>query len=97
MCSCSSGLRLGSDSKSCNGMLSHYYILSDAINPFPSDIHQIMYPYLCVSSPSDVNECAEGSSGCEQSCTNTEGSFQCECNAGYMLAGNGLSCIGTFS
>ncbi len=33
------------------------------------------------------------SGGCEQTCTNTDGSFQCSCNDGFMLAPNNLDCI----
>ena len=43
----------------------------------------------------DVNECADGfSSGCGQVCTNTVGSFECSCNAGYELASDGFLCKG---
>jgi len=30
--------------------------------------------------------------GCEQMCTNTIGSFYCNCSEGYLLEGNGLNC-----
>ena len=44
-------------------------------------------------SLSDINEC-EVSNPCDENakCSNTEGSFQCECNARYN--GNGLICQG---
>lgn len=35
-----------------------------------------------------------GTSGCSQTCTNSEGSFQCGCNAGYVLDSNRFSCNG---
>ena len=43
----------------------------------------------------DVNECLVNNGGCQQICTNTDGSFMCSCNTGYVLAGNGLGCNGT--
>ena len=40
----------------------------------------------------DVNECATGTDNCNDNatCTNTEGSFTCACNAGYQ--GDGVTC-----
>ena len=32
----------------------------------------------------DINECTQGTHTCTQSCTNTEGSFQCACNSGFL-------------
>ena len=34
---------------------------------------------------SDINECDEGISGCNQTCTNTNGSYICSCYNGYVL------------
>ncbi|XP_030850244.1 uncharacterized protein LOC100889793 [Strongylocentrotus purpuratus] len=39
----------------------------------------------------DVDECQEGSP-CNQSCTNSPGSFVCSCNPGYYLDVDGVSC-----
>ena len=33
----------------------------------------------------DVNECEEGTSGCQQMCNNTIGSYVCSCYPGYHL------------
>ena len=44
----------------------------------------------------EINECASSSSPCEHSCTNTDGSFQCSCNNGYLLDDDGRSCDGMF-
>ena len=41
---------------------------------------------------SDINECTEGSHNCEQSCTDTTGSFTCSCDSGFTLAADGRSC-----
>ena len=41
----------------------------------------------------DINECT-GSNNCQQVCTNTEGSFTCGCEAGYVLDSEGATCSG---
>ena len=43
---------------------------------------------------SDVDECAENTSGCSQRCTNTVGSFICSCNLGYTLGSDKKTCLG---
>ena len=43
---------------------------------------------------SDINECSDENGGCSQICTNTEGSFNCECNSGYLLDADGATCNG---
>ena len=42
----------------------------------------------------DINECSDGTALCATNadCTNTPGSFTCDCNRGY--SGNGLNCVG---
>ena len=44
----------------------------------------------------DVNECLSSDHGCEQSCTNTIGSYLCNCTVGYTLNADGRSCNGMF-
>ena len=41
----------------------------------------------------DIDECAESTNGCTQTCINTHGSYSCSCDAGYRLASDGRSCI----
>lgn len=41
----------------------------------------------------DVNECDR--SPCDQSCTNTRGSFRCSCVEGYISFGT--TCLGKFA
>lgn len=41
-----------------------------------------------------MDECATANGGCSQTCHNTLGSFLCECDSGYELAANGLTCQG---
>ena len=44
--------------------------------------------------PSDIDECEQGSDGCEHNCNNTVGSFFCSCNTGYVLTMDGQNCTG---
>ena len=44
---------------------------------------------------SDVDECSEMTSGCQQKCTNSVGSFSCSCYSGYSLMEDGLTCFGS--
>ncbi len=41
----------------------------------------------------DINECENNTGGCEQNCTNTIGSFYCNCSEGFSLI-NGFVCEG---
>ena len=41
----------------------------------------------------DINECKTNNGGCDQKCTDTEGSFYCDCKIGYRLGYDQLSCI----
>lgn len=43
----------------------------------------------------DVNECDEGSDGCHQICTNTNGSFECSCQPEFELLPDQRRCNGT--
>ena len=40
----------------------------------------------------DINECSINKGGCEQECTNNNGSFVCSCFPGYV---GGVFCSGT--
>ena len=42
----------------------------------------------------DINECSEGSSGCDQICRNEIGGYNCSCHIGYTLLANNQSCQG---
>ena len=42
----------------------------------------------------DVDEC--GADSCSQTCTNTQGSFTCGCNDGYVLNVDGTTCDGMY-
>lgn len=44
-------------------------------------------------SCTDVDECAEGNGGCQQSCVNMMGSYECHCREGFFLSDNQHTCI----
>ena len=81
-CSCRSGYLLASDGRSCIG---EYIIL-----------HQLMsmlgtYMFFPLS---DIDECTMNRDNCQQTCTNTRGSFTCGCESGYRLNSDGRTCRG---
>ena len=41
-----------------------------------------------------MDECDTDNGGCNQTCTNTQGSFECSCDVGYVLAVDDLNCDG---
>ena len=42
----------------------------------------------------DIDECATDNGGCDQVCVNLPGSYECKCNAGYLLAEDAHTCNG---
>ena len=46
-----------------------------------------------VISLADNNECLSGNGGCQQVCVNTNGSYYCDCQTGYKLKSDDISCI----
>ena len=47
-------------------------------------------------SCTDANECNVLNGGCEHQCTNTVGSYECSCNAGFIRDSNGRNCTGKY-
>lgn len=45
----------------------------------------------------DVDECEDDTDNCSQICNNIAGSFQCDCQSGYDLQLDGVTCLGKFS
>lgn len=54
----------------------------------------LVFVYVCVFFPADIDECATGRHTCgpEQTCYNTKGSYTCQCPVGYQRSGD--RCIG---
>ena len=57
-----------------------------------------MISYLCIllyvmCTTVDINEC-EGYNDCHQICTNTDGSYYCSCDTGFVLAADNRTCQG---
>jgi len=61
--------------------------------------------YLCIASNiagtdvrqmfvrvNDVDECAQGTSGCSQLCENNVGSYTCKCMNGYQMVNDSMTC-----
>uniref|UniRef100_A0A182JP88 EGF-like domain-containing protein n=1 Tax=Anopheles christyi TaxID=43041 RepID=A0A182JP88_9DIPT len=59
--------------------------------------HQLATTYVVVvDSPKliDIDECAENNGGCEQTCINKPGSYECSCEPGLQIDTlNGHTCI----
>ena len=53
-----------------------------------------MICYLMIVDFADIDECERGEHNCNQTCSNTLGSFECSCTAGYTLQGDGATCAG---
>ena len=54
----------------------------------------LIYIIICCVF-TDINECSDDdSNGCNQTCTNIDGSYACYCNTGYELGIDDETCIG---
>ena len=53
--------------------------------------------YVFIYSFIDTNECLLNNGGCTQWCTNTIGSYHCDCRSGYQLNSDGISCNGQYT
>ena len=42
----------------------------------------------------DIDECLIDNGGCNQTCDNTNGSYQCSCSEGYELTNDTHNCTG---
>ena len=42
----------------------------------------------------DVDECSNNIGYCDQICINDDGSYHCDCMAGFVLSSNGIVCQG---
>ena len=80
-CECKSGYQ--GNGLNCTGNSDHYFFFKKKYYIEGKSINLI-----------DINECFTNSGGCSVNakCTNTIGSFNCECNTGY--SGDGFNCAG---
>ena len=84
-CGCNTGFELDSDGATCNG---EYYMKHTKKH------NMYVQNHTYISNHLEINECGDGV--CTQICTNTEGSFTCECNSGYQLDADGTTCNGMY-
>ena len=50
--------------------------------------------YSSIQYSLDIDECRTNIGNCSQLCTNTDGSYFCSCQSGYLLEANNQSCNG---
>ena len=74
------------------------YISYDAFTCMST--HLVVYYYfvcaLVFFNLTDINECLNNNGGCSHNCTNTVGSYYCECSDGYVLQSNQHDCEGEY-
>jgi hypothetical protein len=81
-CLCFDGYELNSDGFSCTGQKHTMSLYAS------NSVIVISFEIILL----DIDECAERTDGCAQTCTNIVGSYSCSCNTGYRLASNKHSC-----
>ena len=59
-----------------------------------TNVMYAVYQHTCILFSLDVNECSINNGGCQHTCVNTDGSYECQCRSGYRLSSNGRSCSG---
>lgn len=70
--------------------------LMDTPAMVPTQLTQLRIGIVIIQI-TDIDECQEGTHLCSQTCTNTNGSYMCQCQEGFRLGGsNGADCNGTF-
>lgn len=68
------------------------YISSLTLSSFPTIFFFLVYKTCTYLYLADIDECANGTASCDTNaqCTDTDGSYECSCNAGFE--GNGYQC-----
>ncbi len=83
-CGCIDGYSLQDNTITCAGnVLSLHWAVVIVM-------FSIIVPLLCI----DINECNLANGNCDHTCFNTEGSFYCVCNEGFLLLEDKLGCTG---
>ena len=80
-CQCNIGYRLSSDGFTCEGVYSIIYLASQLYNHY---------------MPTDIDECLDDNGGCNHTCINIVGSYECSCWQGYFLSDDQHTCVGMF-
>ena len=84
----------------CNNTIGSYYCACQTGYTLSNDSHTctgIAANLFCMYVTSvylDINECSTSNGGCEQTCQNTQGSYQCSCWNGYSLDADKHNCTG---
>ena len=61
----------------------------------PLSLFDVTNQGVCMYDCVTVDECLDGENGgCGQICVNTEDSFYCKCQTGYLLDLDGKTCLG---
>lgn len=60
------------------------------------DTSFIISMYLLVCTHSDFDECSVNNGGCQDICTNTDGSYYCSCQSGYIFGPDNKTCVGKY-
>ena len=75
-----------------------YSLLLKAYLPFILILQVLfLFVYMILEESSyvfftDIDECSVNNGGCNQTCTNSIGSYQCSCSSGFTLNQDGHSC-----
>ena len=86
-CSCYLGFKILPDNRTCIGK-------DCASNPWICCYLQCLINALYCDVFEDIDECALNISGCNQNCTNTNGSYICSCYPGFEILNDNRTCIG---
>uniref|UniRef100_A0A8C2I4F6 Si:dkey-235d18.5 n=1 Tax=Cyprinus carpio TaxID=7962 RepID=A0A8C2I4F6_CYPCA len=96
-CVCSPGYTITADLHNCTGTHSHNTPHSLQCDSLHCDLLQCdslqCDSVQCDSLQCDSLRCVSSNDTCEQTCTNTAGSFLCSCRRGYQLHIDGRSCV----
>jgi hypothetical protein len=68
--------------------------LTVTANRTPEVTYKHLSFFVCIIFATDVDECSNGTAGCEESCSNTLGSYNCYCEPGYIIGQDGVTCQG---
>ncbi|KFR10193.1 Signal peptide, CUB and EGF-like domain-containing protein 3, partial [Opisthocomus hoazin] len=92
-CICKSGYT--GDGKHCKGEKQKLFAPQHICHtrfPIPSACRGAMLT-PCRLPFADLDECSEGNGGCQQTCVNMMGSYECFCREGFFLSDNQHTCI----